>query len=65
MQHPQDDSLYYRVRLEHELALAETARHPEAARAHKIMAETYRDRLRSPAESRQGGERRSGHLSGH
>ena len=45
MHQPPDDRRYYQARIERERALARSARHPEAARAHSILAELYRDRL--------------------
>jgi hypothetical protein len=39
------DRLYLQARAESELALARAASHPEAARAHAILARLYLDRL--------------------
>ena len=50
MHQPPDDRRYYQARIERERALARSARHPEAARAHSILAELYRDRLGIGAE---------------
>lgn len=47
---PPEDRPYLEARIEHELALASSAPHPEAARAHSILAGLYLDRLRSIAE---------------
>jgi hypothetical protein len=45
MQIQAEDQSYYRTRAEQELALASKALHPEAARAHKILAGLYRERI--------------------
>jgi hypothetical protein len=50
MPHPPEDRRYYEARIEHELALAKSASHAEAARAHSILAHLYLDRLRSATE---------------
>jgi hypothetical protein len=49
MLQPQDDHLYFEARAEREIALARSAPHPEAARAHTILARLYLDRLGSVA----------------
>ena len=46
---PMKDRLYLQARADSELALARSAPHPEAARAHAILARLYLDRLRSAA----------------
>ena len=46
---PPEDQLYYQARAADELARAKTAPHPEAARAHAILADLYRERLAVPA----------------
>jgi len=46
---PAEDQLYYQARAADELALAQAALHPEAARAHAILADLYRERLAAPA----------------
>jgi hypothetical protein len=45
-----EDRRYFEARAEHELALARSAPHPEAARAHSILAGLYLDRLGWVAE---------------
>jgi hypothetical protein len=40
-----EDQSYFQSRVEQELALASRAPHPQAARAHEILAELYRERL--------------------
>jgi hypothetical protein len=47
---PPQDRRYFEARIEHELALARSAPHPEAARAHSILAGLYLDRLGLAAE---------------
>jgi len=42
---PMKDDAYLQARAERELALARSASHPEAARAHAILARLYLDRL--------------------
>ena len=42
-----EDILYYRQRAEREAEMAERARHPNAARAHSVLAGYYRDILDS------------------
>jgi hypothetical protein len=42
-----DEESYFQSRVEQELAMASKAPHPEAARAHKILAGLYRERLGS------------------
>jgi hypothetical protein len=39
----EEDRFYYRQRAEQELALAREARHPNAARAHSLLARYCRD----------------------
>ena len=45
-----EDRRYFEARIERELALARSARHPEAARAHTILANLYLDRIGLVAE---------------
>lgn len=40
-----EDQVYYQSRAESELRLAEQAAHPEAARAHAMLAGYYLDRV--------------------
>jgi hypothetical protein len=47
MQQRAEDHFYFQSRAEQELAMANIAPHPEAARAHKILAALYLDRLAS------------------
>jgi hypothetical protein len=42
---PMKDETYLQARADRELALARSAPHPEAARAHAILARLYLDRL--------------------
>lgn len=44
--HP-DDAFYFRKRAEQQLRLAKRARHPEAAKAHYVLAGFYFDRFYS------------------
>jgi hypothetical protein len=46
----QDERLYFAKRAEAELALARTAPHPNAARAHYIIAGHYLDRAHNGRE---------------
>jgi hypothetical protein len=43
----QDEIHYYQERAEQELALAQQASHPQAARAHFVIAGEYLDRVHS------------------
>jgi hypothetical protein len=53
MPQPLEERRYFETRIEDELALARSASHPEAVRAHSILAGLYRDRLgASEGESR-------------
>jgi hypothetical protein len=45
-----DERLYFEARARDELARAQAAPHPEAARAHAILAQLYLDRLKASAE---------------
>jgi hypothetical protein len=45
-----EDRRYLEARIERERALERSARHPEAARAHSILAAFYLDRLEAAAE---------------
>ncbi len=45
-----DDTDYYRSRAEAELALAQSAEHPDAARAHYLLAGFYLDRVYNPQD---------------
>lgn len=47
-----DDTAYYRSRAEAELALARAADHPDAARAHYLLAGFYLDRVYNPQGER-------------
>jgi hypothetical protein len=51
MSQPLAERRYFEARIAHELALARSASHPEAVRAHSILASLYRDRLGSEGES--------------
>jgi hypothetical protein len=48
---PNEDRPYFEARAEHELALARSAPHPEAARAHSMLAGLYLDRLCAEMDS--------------
>jgi hypothetical protein len=52
MQQQSEDRRYYQARIERERALAQSASHPEAARAHSILAGLYADRLRQACDAR-------------
>lgn len=45
-----EDRRYFEARIENELALARSAAHPEAARAHSVLAGLYAQRLKSVTE---------------
>lgn len=45
-----EDQYYYQSRAEAELRLAEQAAHPEAARAHALLAGYYLDRIHNPED---------------
>lgn len=47
---PVEERRYFEARIADELALARSASHPEAVRAHAILAQLYRDRLGSEGE---------------
>jgi hypothetical protein len=47
-----EDRRYYQARIERELALARSAAHPEAARAHSMLADLYAGRLREGGDAR-------------
>jgi hypothetical protein len=51
LKQPNEDRLYFEARAEHELALARSAPHPEAARAHSMLAGLYLDRLCAEMDS--------------
>jgi hypothetical protein len=51
---PQEEVRYYQARVEDERALARSAPHPEAARAHTGLADLYLDRLRSAGTGSPG-----------
>ena len=45
MQQNMEDRSYFQSRADQELAMARNAPHPEAAKAHNILAGLYRERL--------------------
>jgi hypothetical protein len=47
-----EDQSYFQTRVEQELAMARKAPHPEAAKAHKVLARLYLERIGAniPAE---------------
>jgi hypothetical protein len=51
MSQPLEERRYFEARIEHELALARSASHPEAVRAHSLLATLYRDRLGPQGQS--------------
>jgi hypothetical protein len=50
MPHLPEDRLYFEGRIEHELSLAKSAAHPQAARAHSLLAGLYLERLSGETE---------------
>jgi len=46
-----DDRLYFELRAEAEIALAQRATHPDAVRAHYLLAGYYLDRVHGPGPS--------------
>jgi hypothetical protein len=51
-----DDTTYFYARAETELELAQRATHPEAVRAHYIIANHYLDRCYGGSDAATGGD---------